>query len=390
MKIKFLTESVIVQRIRRALKRAGLISEGIEDNYDERIPVNIYVGRFQPFHLGHLSNLEEAAKLGLRTVICPVVKGTSLKSIQGHPFDDIDDKIFERLKAAYSDLIIDVVKIQNPYKIDEWLPAIRKDGCEPISWTTGQDRAESYNKIIETNKEKLGLVKNFKLIVLDKNIDGENGSAENTADISGSLIRGEGPNYTGRCLRNPDKEAGRKEFEAMMPRCLWDMYDEMRDILSAVDNNPELNPAPKKRGRKPKDQNKPGEPAVTVMGEPAVSSSLMEAKINKLNESISGFKAMMERLEPVFKRNLNEEVDGPTNDPESWEEQVYYKALEIMRRFEFDGDEAIDAVEHVLEVYSDDENLGAKSPEEAAVPVAREAMKIIDRDYYETEVEPLM
>ena len=376
MKKNFITESVIVQRIRRALKRAGLISESVEDSYGGRKPVNIYTGRFQPFHLGHLSNLEEAAKLGLRTVICPVMKGKTTKAMD-HPFEAVEGEMFERIKNAYGDLIVDILPIKSPY-IDNWLEPVRNLGLEPITWSTGSDRAPSYNAMIDGNRERCGLSDNFRVLVLDKDMEADGGSANDTGKISGTAIR--------KCLIDGNEEG----FRAQMPGCLWCMYDKMRETILDVMNNPELNPEPKKRGRKPKDQNKPGEQTVTIMGKPAVSSSLMEARMSKLNESISGFRDMMKRLEPVFKRNLNEECDGPTNDPESWEEQVYYKALAIMRRFDFEGDEAIDAVEHVLEVYSDDENLGAMSPEEAAKPVAREAMKSIDRDYYETEVEPLM
>lgn len=85
--------------------------------------------------------------------------------------------------------------------------------------------------------------------------------------------------------------------------------------------------------------------------------------------------------------------DGPTNDGADWDEQVYYKALEIMKKFEYGGDTAIDAVEHVMYTYLDhykDEKLMAMSPDEAAKLIAREAMKSIDRDYFESEVEPLM
>jgi hypothetical protein len=123
----------------------------------------------------------------------------------------------------------------------------------------------------------------------------------------------------------------------------------------------------------------------------------------KLNES-----DIMNAIKNVVKKTIKEAYttddvidmlgaddshDGPTNDGADWDEQVYYKALEIMKRFEYGGDTAIDAVEHVMYTYLDnykDEKLMAMSPDEAAKLIAREAMKSIDRDYFETDVEPLM
>ena len=91
-------------------------------------------------------------------------------------------------------------------------------------------------------------------------------------------------------------------------------------------------------------------------------------------------------------RELTEEIDGPTNDYLEWEEQVYYEALKIMKKFDFDGDESINAVEHIIDVYANSSNPDNKllnmEPELAARYVAREAMRSIDIDYYETEVRP--
>lgn len=93
-------------------------------------------------------------------------------------------------------------------------------------------------------------------------------------------------------------------------------------------------------------------------------------------------------------RELTEETDGPTNDYFDWDEQVYYEALKIMKRFDFSRDESIDAVEHIINTYINsnepDNRLLHMEPEEAAKYVAREAMKSIDRDYYECDVEPFM
>ena len=82
--------------------------------------------------------------------------------------------------------------------------------------------------------------------------------------------------------------------------------------------------------------------------------------------------------------------DGPTNDEgESWDEQVYYKALSILRRNEFDGDDVISTLEHVLYDFIDlnkDEKFMNKSPKEAAQIAADEVMNRIDPEYFRDEI----
>jgi len=217
-----LNEQITINKLRRSLKHASRkkqINEEIEDRYGGRMPVNVYTGRFQPFHLGHLSNLQEAAKRGLRTVICPVMAGKTAKSIAAHPFNgELEDEMFGRLKSAYSDLIADIIPIPRP-SIDMWVDVIRERGMEPITWTTGMDRKPSYEAMIQRYGQDFNLVDNFEVIGLDKDMDAEGGSASNTAGISGTSVR--------QCLVNGDEEG----FKEQMPQCLWDMYDAFRQAL---------------------------------------------------------------------------------------------------------------------------------------------------------------
>jgi len=217
-----LNEQITINKLRRSLKHAShkkQINEEIEDRYGGRMPVNVYTGRFQPFHLGHLSNLQEAAKRGLRTVICPVMAGKTAKSIAAHPFNgELEDEMFGRLKSAYSDLIADIIPIPRP-SIDMWVDVIRERGMEPITWTTGMDRKPSYEAMIQRYGQDFNLVDNFEVIGLDKDMDAEGGSASNTAGISGTAVR--------QCLVNGDEEG----FKEQMPQCLWDMYDAFRQAL---------------------------------------------------------------------------------------------------------------------------------------------------------------
>lgn len=216
-----INEAVVLEKIRRAFRHGSrsrsVLSEEFEDKYGGRMPVNVYTGRFQPFHLGHLSNLEEAAKRGLRTVICPVMKGKTTKP-EDHPFDAIDNEILQRIKSAYGDLVVDVIPIKNAF-VESWVNPLREAGYEPITWTTGMDRKPAYDAMIEKYKDKYGLVDNFEVIGLAKDVDAEGGSADDTSGISGTAVR--------KCLVNGDEEG----FRRQMPKCLWDMYPAMREIM---------------------------------------------------------------------------------------------------------------------------------------------------------------
>lgn len=216
-----LNETIILEKLHRIMrhgsKTSGMISEEMDDRYGGRMPVNVYTGRFQPFHLGHLSNLEAAAKRGLRTVICPVMKGKTTKP-EDHPFEELDNEILQRIKSAYGDLVVDVIPIKNAF-VEFWLNPLREAGYEPITWTTGMDRKPAYDAMIEKYKDKYGLVNDFEVIGLAKDMDAEGGSADDTSGISGTAVR--------KCLVNGDEEG----FRRQMPKCLWDMYPAMHEIM---------------------------------------------------------------------------------------------------------------------------------------------------------------
>lgn len=218
-----INEAVMVEKMRRAFRHGSrsrsVLSEEFEDRYGGRMPVNVYTGRFQPFHLGHLSNLEEAAKRGLRTVICPVMAGKTAKSIAAHPFNgELEEEMFNRLQSTYSDLIADIIPISRP-SLDTWVEAIRERGMEPITWTTGMDRKPSYEAMIQRYGKDFNLVDNFEVIGLEKDMDAEGGSADDTGKISGTAIR--------KCLIDGNEEG----YKAQMPQCLWDMFNEFRQAL---------------------------------------------------------------------------------------------------------------------------------------------------------------
>ena len=90
---------------------------------------------------------------------------------------------------------------------------------EPITWTTGMDRKPAYESMIQRYGKDFNLVDNFEVIGLDKNMDAEGGSADDTGKISGTAIR--------KCLVDGNEEG----FRMQMPKCLWNMYDAFRQAL---------------------------------------------------------------------------------------------------------------------------------------------------------------
>ena len=145
------------------------------------------------------------------------MKGKTTKP-EDHPFDAIDGEILQRIKSAYGHLVVDVIPIKNAF-VEFWVNPLREAGYEPITWTTGMDRKPAYDAMIEKYKDKYGLVDNFEVIGLAKDMDAEGGSADDTSGISGTAVR--------KCLVNGDEEG----FRRQMPKCLWDMYPAMREIM---------------------------------------------------------------------------------------------------------------------------------------------------------------
>lgn len=179
------------------------LAEGISINENS---VNIMVGRFQPFTLGHLKCLKSIKdSLGVPTLLC-VIPGNGDDK---HPFmGDVQDEMYGRLKEASPGLIADVAYVKNAF-LEPWVLAAKERGMEPVSWTCGTDRIASYENMVEKHGEKYGLSPDFKVYCLDRADD----------NISATSVR--------ECLVNDDKEG----FMRQMPECLWDMYGEMRQVM---------------------------------------------------------------------------------------------------------------------------------------------------------------
>lgn len=142
--------------------------------------VNILVGRFQPFTMGHYKCVKEAYKeTGLKTMVI-MIDTPEAKIDKKHPFSTdfllpLYNIMFKDPYFRYIEGII-TVKNANIITISEELD---KKGYIIGSWTCGTDRYDSYNKMSVKYKSEANLPDDFKLIEIKRSDE----------DISATKVR---------------------------------------------------------------------------------------------------------------------------------------------------------------------------------------------------------
>lgn len=111
--------------------------------------INVFTGRFQPFHNGHLQACKDAMKEnGLPTVVMYIHND---KFDERKPFnDEIIEKELNIIKN-WEDCIEDVIWLNRP------LPTLvcrvlLEHGYEPILWLAGEDRINNYKNMVQEDK----------------------------------------------------------------------------------------------------------------------------------------------------------------------------------------------------------------------------------------------
>ena len=220
--------------------------------------INMTVGRFQPFTLGHLNMIKsgdahcivymiedkpmETKKNGVKLGSKSYTKDTIKKIIDyiQSPIGDLDEKENELLKRPFSNEliekeleivkrnnkdIIDIVIVSNVFDaLDKFNKFItdNKDKYEPQYWMCGDDRVEDYSKMIgrydelETYKGSGENIPNLLKDILKTSI----GDGRSHA-VSGTMVR--------KALLNKDKEA----FSKIMPNGIDIMFD---DFVKALED----------------------------------------------------------------------------------------------------------------------------------------------------------
>ena len=171
-------------------------------NEAKRTGVNILVGRFQPFTLGHLKCVQNIYRTrGLKTVLCMV---ETTKTDDRKPFlTKILKPFYKKLVKAYEE-IEDIILIKNAdiVKIGEELGVL---GLTAKTWTCGTDRYESYSKMAK----------------------------KYAPDIEVVEIKREYSDVSATAVREAIKADHKDRFEELVPQVLYGMYDKLREVLLA-------------------------------------------------------------------------------------------------------------------------------------------------------------
>lgn len=165
--------------------------------------VNILMGRFQPITMGHIKCAETAWKeKGVKTILLIV---DTTKEDAKHPFaTTMLISTYKKLNKEF-DYIADVIVVKSA-DIVKNIELCREAGYEPISWSCGTDRVDSYKKMIAKYGPQIGLADDFEVIEIKRSDD----------DISATQVR------------NALLKGDTKTFEKLTPKSIHSLYSKLK------------------------------------------------------------------------------------------------------------------------------------------------------------------
>jgi len=174
------------------------------------MPVNMFVGRFQPFTLGHAKVVEHLHKQnGLPTVIFLVKSKTKKKEDAfKRPFDE--SLQVAMIKNVMKEYPVENVFVINTGAIDKMFNELRPK-YEPVLWGTGSDRMKTYGFQVNNDKyrDELGVDDGFRLEEIPRTDD----------------------NISATKVRNALLDGDEKLFQSMTPRSLHKMFKLLKQKL---------------------------------------------------------------------------------------------------------------------------------------------------------------
>jgi len=213
--IKTFSLSPYGQRVMNATKTT-IINEALTVPHKEqgKKPVNIFVGRFQPFTLGHVKVFEKMYKENGYPVVVYLVRGKK-PDPEKRPFDeDLQQAMFAKMKKQYPFLEASYVV---PNGAIDTLYSAARPAYEPMLWGYGTDRKKAYNGMIDKQayRDQLGVHPEFKGF---------------------EIKRGE-ENISASKVRNALKIDDEKTFKQMTPKSIHSFYKTLQNTLSPIKEN---------------------------------------------------------------------------------------------------------------------------------------------------------
>lgn len=190
------------------------INEGLNVKYPKqgRKPVNMFVGRFQPFTLGHAKVVNTIHQQNGYPVVIFLVKSKTSKAEDAfkRPYDEATQ--MEMLNRLKRELPIEEVFIIDRGAIDVMFNEMRPK-YEPVLWGTGTDRLATYSYQVDKPeyRQDLGVREDFGLFEIPRT--GQNISA---TQVREAMLAGD-----------------EKLFKKLTPKAIHGMYDELKQKLDA-------------------------------------------------------------------------------------------------------------------------------------------------------------
>lgn len=185
------------------------VLEGLTVKHKEqgKKPVNMFVGRFQPFTLGHAKVIETISKENGYPVVIFLIKSKTKKAEDAfkRPYDEETQlAMLQKLKSSYP---IEDVKILPTAAIDRMFNELRPK-YEPVLWGTGTDRMKVYSYQVDRQeyRDDLGVRDDFKLFEIPRT----------------------GKNISATQVRNAMLDGDERLFKKLTPRGIHGMYGELK------------------------------------------------------------------------------------------------------------------------------------------------------------------
>ena len=195
------------------------LTEALKVPYKERgkKPVNIFVGRFQPFTLGHVKVFEKMYKENGLPVVVFLVRGGK-PDPEKRPFDEgVQQAMFAKMAKQYPFLETAIVV---PNGAIDTLFAAARPAYEPIMWGYGTDRKKAYDSMINKDRYRQELDVN--------------------PDFKGYEIFRTDDNISASKVRNALKIDDEKTFKKMTPKSIHKFYKSLQDILGPIKENKKM------------------------------------------------------------------------------------------------------------------------------------------------------